>query len=334
MERKSILPEPLTNSICGGSMRARLMRSLREIPQLASRRSVLLSTDVGAECDDQAVIAYLALSRAVHVVGIVTSFTPNVAWPYAETTARNARELLAQLPLKRAPQVVAGSNRPLEEMQTADSAGADYIIRESLAYTAENRLVVLLIGAATDVAAALMRDPTLEDRIEVIAMAFDGWPGGKDPWNVKNDVWAWQVLMESHTPITIGAGDVCKRHLMVSRAEAPALFARCGASGAVLAREFLSWTAANPDVVTAMSGREGHWPIWDLVVVAHLMGHTRSVLYPRPILQDDTTFAQHSARPVPLLSDTTVPSIRWITSLDSAAFWSEFAGTLSEADRG
>jgi inosine-uridine nucleoside N-ribohydrolase len=333
MERKSILPEPLNNAICGGSMRARLMRQLRDIPQLASRRDVLLSTDVGAECDDQAVVAYLALSRAVHLVGIVTSFTPNVAWPYAETTARNTRELLAQLPLKRAPRVVAGSNRPLEEMQIADSAGADFIIRESLAYTTENRLAVLLIGAATDVAAALMRDPTLEDRIEVIAMAFDGWPGGVDPWNVKNDVWAWQVLMESHVPITIGAGDVCKRHLMVSRADAPSLFARAGTPGAVLQNYFMDWTAANPDVVTAMSGQAEHWPIWDLVVVAHLMGHTRSVLYPRPILQDDTTFAQHSARPVPLLSNTTVPSIRWITSLDSAAFWQDFTSTLAEAGR-
>jgi inosine-uridine nucleoside N-ribohydrolase len=327
----SIFPQPLQNAICGGDLRKRLMRQLRDIPRLANRRDVLLSTDCGAECDDQAVIAYLALSQAVHLVGIVTSFTPNVAWPYAETTAANTRAVLNALPLKRQPPVVAGSNRILEEMEVSDSAGADFIIRESMAYDPGNRLIVALIGAATDVAAALMRDPTLEDRIEVVAMAFDTWPGGKDPWNVKNDVWSWQVLMESATPVTIGSGDICIKHLMVPRERAHELLH--GSVGGTLYRYFMDWTGANPDVVEKMSGRKDHWPIWDLVVVAYIMGHTRSVLYPRPILQDDTTFTHHSARPVPLAESTSEPAVRWITWLDTPKFWDDVVAQFDEADR-
>lgn len=317
--------------LCGGNLRKRLMRQLREIPQLASRRNVLLSTDCGAECDDQAVIAYLALSPAVHLAGIVTSFAPNMPWPHAESTARLTSDVLAALPVRHAPPVVAGSNRPLEQMESADGAGADFIVRESQAYTPNNRLTILLIGAATDVAAALMRDSTLADRIEVVAMAFDGWPGGNDPWNVKNDVWAWQVLMESTAPITIGAGDICKRHLMVTREQAPSLLR--GRVGGMLLRYFMDWTGANGDGVQAMSGRRDAWPIWDLVVVAHIMGYTRSVLYPRPILQDDTTFQHHNERPIPLASSTSDPAVRWITSLDTPAFWADVQALFAEADR-
>jgi inosine-uridine nucleoside N-ribohydrolase len=326
---KSIFPDP--RSLCGGDFRRRLMRQLLDIPQLARRKDVLLSTDCGADCDDEAVVAYLALSRELHLVGIVSSFTPNVAWPYAETTATNVRNVLKALSLKQAPQVVAGSNRPLLDMQPGDGGGADYIIHASQAYGPNDRLKVVLIGAATDVAAALQRDATLADRIEVVAMAFNSWPQGTDPWNVKNDVWAWQVLLESGVPVTIGAGDICLRHLSVPRERAADLLP--GKVGAVLARYFLDWTAANADVVQAMSGKRDQWPIWDLVTVAYLMGHCRSVVYPRPVLQDDTSFTHHSANPVPLPESTTQPNVRWITWIDSAAFWADVAAVLSDADR-
>lgn len=316
--------------LCGSSFHKRFMRQLGDIAQIARRRDVLLSTDCGADCDDQAVIAYLALSPEIRLLGIVSSFTPNVAWPYAQTTRRNTLDVLNALPLDRQPSVVAGSNRPLLEMEAADFEGADEIVRLSQAYDSRNRLTIVLIGAATDVAAALTRDPTVEDRIEVVSMAFNTWPNGTDPWNVKNDVWAWQTLLESNTPVTIGAGDVCLKHLLVSRDQAPELFR--GEVGSVLAKYILDWTGANANVVEAMSGNRERWPIWDLVTVAYLRGFTRSVVYPRPILQDDTSF-QHASTPKPLPENTEEPNVRWITWLDSKAFWADVAALLDEADR-
>lgn len=321
-------PERL--SICGGSLVKRIARQLRDIPQMARRRDVLLSTDCGADCDDQTVVAYLALSQAVRLVGIVSSFAPNVAAPYAKTTAAHVHRVLDTLQLKRRPEVVAGSNWPLLEMDTVDARGAEFIIRASQAYDIHNRLTVLMIGPATDVAAALQRDPTLEDRIEVVAMAFNSWPQGTDPWNVKNDVWAWQLLLETNTPVTIGSADVCVRDLMISLEQAPQLFR--GEVGKHLCREILDWTSANAPVVEAMSGRAGHWPIWDLIVVAHLQGYTQSVLYPRPVLQDDTSF-DHRAHLQPLAENSQTPSVRWITSVDSNAFWHDMVELLDEADR-
>lgn len=327
----SFAPDGPGFSLCGGNLRKRLLRQLRDLPQLARRRDVVLSTDCGADCDDQAVVAYLALSPEIRLVGIVSSFTPNVAAPFAQTTAANVHAVLDTLPLKKRPEVVVGSNKPLLDMERSDAAGANYLIQLSQAYDVRNRLTVVLIGAATDVACALSLDPTLEDRIEVVAMAFNGWPQGTDPWNVKNDVWAWQMLMESHTPITIGGGDICLKHLMISRAQAPELFQ--GEVGKHLARYILDWTGDNAAVVEAMSGNKERWPIWDLVTVAYLRGHTRSVLYPRPALQDDTSFQHGTTAPKPLPEGTQEPTVRWITWLDTRAFWHDVAELLADADR-
>lgn len=319
------LPDLL--NVCGGSMVKRMMRQLRDLPNLANRRDILLSTDCGADCDDQAVVAYLALSEQFRLVGIVSSFSPNVAAPHAITTFTNVHRVLDKLPLKKRPTVVAGSNHPLEEATAADVTGADFIIEVSEAYDARNRMTIVLIGPATDVAIALQRDPTLEDRIEVVAMAFDG-PAGNDPYNVKNDVWSWQILLESETPITIGGGDVCLRHLLVNRNTAADLFR--GEVGKHLSDYILDWTARNAHTVEKMSGKAGHWPIWDLVTVAYLLGYTHTTVLPRPVLQDDTTFSAPDLRPLP--EGTREPHVRWVTRIDSDALWRDYVALLDEAD--
>ena len=64
----------------------------------------------------------------------------------------------------------------------------------------------MVIGAATDVASALVTDPTWGDRVAIVAMAFDGYPKGGDPWNVKNDPIAWRILLDSRAASVTASG--------------------------------------------------------------------------------------------------------------------------------
>ncbi len=129
------------------------------------------------------------------------------------------RSWLDALPLKHQPPVVPGPIEPLVDRKTPrQSPGVDLIVRESRQVTKGERLVIFVIGSATDMASALLIDPTLSQRVEVIAMGFSRWPEGGDPWNVKNDVKAWQVLLESDVPLTVGDEAVCKRCLAMSSA--------------------------------------------------------------------------------------------------------------------
>ena len=184
-----------------------------------SRRAVVLTTDVGAEMDDQWTLAHQALAPEIELRGAITTHAPSLAAPAAETAARVAREVLKHLPIRRHPPVFAGSSVPLARDGVAQkNPGVEFIIRESRGFSPGHRLAVLVIGAATDLASALLLDPTLGERIEVIAMGFDDWTEGGDSWNVKNDPQAWRVLLASSAPITIGDAKVTKRELAMALA--------------------------------------------------------------------------------------------------------------------
>src|SRR4051812_1358309 len=66
-------------------------------------RPVVVSTDIGAEVDDQWALAHLALSPAVELKGVVTTHAPSLPEPAADSAARVARELLDLLPIKDKP---------------------------------------------------------------------------------------------------------------------------------------------------------------------------------------------------------------------------------------
>src|SRR5262249_37670819 len=128
-----------------------------------------------------------------------------------------AREVLDGLGLAKAPPVLAGSTAPLADRKTPRlNPGVERIIAESRAGTRGQRVVVVAIGAVTDVASALLAEPGLADRVKVVAMGFARWPEGGDPWNVKNDIKAWQVLLDSAVPLVVGDEAVCARDLAVS----------------------------------------------------------------------------------------------------------------------
>src|SRR5262245_27910074 len=140
---------------------------------------VVLSTDCGTEMDDQWALALLALSPTFHLRAVVGAHAANLAAPAAETAARHAREVLERIGVEKPPPVIAGSSLPVLDAATPrESEGSDLLLRAAKAFSPEQRLPVLVIGSATDVASALLMDPTLAERLDVVAMAFETWPEG------------------------------------------------------------------------------------------------------------------------------------------------------------
>jgi inosine-uridine nucleoside N-ribohydrolase len=146
-------------------------------------------------------------------------------------------------------------------------------------------------------------------------MGFDAWPEGGDPWNVKNDVRAWQVLLASRAPIVVGDTAVCRRPLAMTPARARALFPGEQEPGSTLVSLLESWLARNAKLAASETGSPESWPIWDEVTVAHLLGFTRVETRPRPTLRDDRIF-DHS-RPQ--------GTIGWITAIDADRLWADLA---------
>jgi purine nucleosidase len=287
----------------------------------AARPAVVLSTDCGTEVDDQWALAHLAMSPELELRGVVTTHAPNFAAPAAESSAQAARAMLALLPIEPKPPVFAGSSTPLEAKdRPRPSAGLDFLVHEARNHTADDRLVVVMIGAATDVASALLLDPAIADRIRIVSMAFNGWPEGTDPWNVKNDIKAWQVVLASKVPLVVGDAAVTKRRLSMTVRKDHSLLDGHGKAADELVANLERWLAKNGQMAESVAGAPGTWPIWDEVTTAYLLGLAHVRTYLRPALRDDMTF------------DHSQPhgTLDWVTEIAGERLWADLVRKLDK----
>jgi purine nucleosidase len=289
-----------------------------------SKTAVILSTDVGNEIDDQWAIAYLLVNPAFDVLGIVSAHAPSLPAPSAHATFEILRdEVERRLGMVMHPPLFEGSSLPLADKKTPRSnAGVDFIIESSKRFAKDRRLVVLTIGAATDVASAILEDPSIADRISVVAMGFRNLNEGGKEYNVENDPKAWQAILDSDVPVTIGSGDVCQRDLALSFDGAKKLISAHGRVGAWLWDEYQAWyfRFVKPLRVDDFSKP---WVIWDTVVLAYVEGMTTQKTIPRPRLADNLSFEQMS----------TNKTIGWVTSIDSGRMWADFIYKLDQYER-
>jgi len=284
--------------------------------------SIVLTTDVGTECDDQwalGCLLRLADAGRVDFRGIVTTHAPNLPEPSSHASARAAEEVINVFAPRNRPPVIAGESTPVRpDRALRAGSGAAFIVDASTSFGPGHRLTVLSIGAATDIAEAILLDPSVTGRIQVVAMAFDAWPGGGDAWNVKNDVRAYQLILASAVPLTIAPADVCRRHLVLDEISALRLTGGTPA-GTYVASELNDWLTREEDLCRRTTGRRA-WPIWDLSVTAHILEMTSSEAHPRPLLREDITFDL----------DTPAGEVQWITAIDGERFWREVGDLLGE----
>lgn len=288
----------------------------------ADRRPVVITTDIGTEVDDTWAVAHLLLSPELEVKGIVTTHAPNLAAPAAETAAKFAQELMGKLPPRFRVAVTAGTNRRLENTAVpAGSPGVDALLEAAKGRTPENRLTVVVLGAATDVASAILIDPSWASRVSIVAMGFDNYPKGGDPWNVRNDPIAWRVVLGSPAPIVVGDTDVTRRSLRMTPDRAHTLLAQLPEPGNLLLSRFDTFLGHNANLAQRESGSTIVWPIWDEVVPAYLIGAAKAEARPRPRLRDDLSFDL----------DNPAGTIDWITAVDDGKVWHDLVTKIRAA---
>jgi len=290
----------------------------------AAPAPVVVTTDCGVEIDDQWVLAHIALSPELELRGVVTTHASTIGFSSA-TSARTAAEVLSRVVPSKAPsvRVVAGSDVPLPDVDSPRGGdGSLALLNASRGFSRRHRLIVLSTGAATDVASAILRDPSVADRIEVIAMGFDDWPSGGREFNITNDPNAWRVILGSPVPLVVGSSTVTKRTLRLTRADAAALMNPHGSIGEYLYGLFDAWLTKNSELADRMVG-PGAWVIWDEVVVAYALGLAHGEAVARPALQPDLFFSHPD----------TARRITWISQIDTDQVWRDFTRKIDAADR-
>jgi len=291
--------------------------------QSVSRVPIVLSTDVGNEIDDQWAIAYLLLQPKFQVLGVMSAQAPTITAPAGYTSYRILVDVVEnRLGMRRHPPLVEGGSEPLESQSAGRrSPAVDFLIKASRPFSREQRLTVLMIGAATDVASAILIDSSIVDRIRVVQMGFTNEDGGEE-FNVANDVHAVQAILNSNVPLVIGPGNVCRASLSLTFDGARKLLSNHGAIGVWLWEEFQAWyfRVVKPMRVNDFSKS---WVIWDDITLAYVLGLTTQHVAPRPKMRDNMTFERVQ----------TDRDVTWITDVDEGRLWSDFFGLVDKYQR-
>lgn len=285
---------------------------------------VVLSTDVGNEIDDQWTIIYTLLSPRLEVLGVMSAQAPTISPPAGRTSYRILRDVVEnRLGMSVHPPLIEGGSLPLENARTPrQSPAVNFIVETSKRFTKENRLTVLMIGAGTDVASAILTDPSIVDRISVVQMGFNNQRGGNE-FNIANDVRAVQAILDSGVPLVIGPGEVCRASLSLSLDQAREMTAERGPVGAWLWEEFQGWYYRYVKPLRK-DDLSKPWIIWDNITLAYVLGMTTHETKPRPRMKDDMTFETAAA---------TKQTVTWITDVDERRMWDDFFSLLDAYQR-
>ena len=276
---------------------------------------VVLDTDATNEIDDQFALVWALLrpdrlrvvgihaapySHEDELVGSGSLVTELERSRFEATLARWDGELATSAAegVRRAAQEcrdvvsLVGSSAPVldgsaaflpDESTPVRSDAAEHLV-ELAHQERESPLQVLAIGAATNVASALLLDPTIREELVVVwTSAYPSfWPYENASFNLNQDVAAGRVLLESGVPFTYLPGYYVGEQLRVSLPELEQHARGRGPAGDYL----YSLAAGSPFLGTKIGATK---VIWDLVNVAWVLDPSwlRTGLVPTPRLGAD-----------------------------------------------
>jgi inosine-uridine nucleoside N-ribohydrolase len=167
-------------------------------PPPAGPLRVIIDTDAACEVDDQYALALALGSQGrVQLEGIVAAHFGDFGGP--EGIVRSYEEVLRVLEKAGMPgrfPVKRGSEPFTFRARSPDSEGVRFILERARAATPEKPLWLVLLGPATDAAAALSIDPAIADRMVVFWHGRTQWPLRCWNFNAYNDIKAARILFE------------------------------------------------------------------------------------------------------------------------------------------
>ncbi len=190
--------------------------SMAAQPQPAKMR-VIIDADTANEVDDLFAIARALVAPEFQIEGLTSALWRHRGTPNSVELSQALNEKLLDLAgLRETIAHPQGSAEPLPDIRTPqDSAAARHIIQRAHAGSPTDKLRVLILGAATNPASALLLDPTIADKVVFAFIDGDFRDGKWGPgiYNWKNDIAAVQVIFASsveyyHMPAPAVSGDL------------------------------------------------------------------------------------------------------------------------------
>ncbi|MFJ2553383.1 nucleoside hydrolase [Microbacterium sp. NPDC087591] len=187
------------------------------------RRKVLISTDAANEADDQFAVAHALLSPVLDVRGVLPAhFGRNGSRAASRAEVDRLCDLMS---VGDSITIADGAEGALTDAQTPRPSAASQLIIDE-AHSDDRRLCIAVLGPLTDVASALLEDPSLVATDPLVVWVggppYEGPAGYSPEFNLVNDVPAsevvlasgvelWQIPMPVYTMVGVGHAELRER---------------------------------------------------------------------------------------------------------------------------
>lgn len=275
---------------------------------LVSKKGVIktiLDTDTYNEIDDQFALVQMLLSKErIDVLSInAAPFSMNNRsddpQKGMELSYEEIFRLLKKINFKKNNFVFKGSTKYVGfDKKPIDSPAADNIIENALKCSESDPLYVVAIGAITNVASAILKEPEIINKIVVVWLGGNAlyWPENNE-FNLKQDIGGAQVLFDSGVSLVLVPCKGVTSHLISTVPEIEKYIEPHGEIGKFLAMRFKEYN----------NNHKG-WSkeIWDMAAVSWVLNEewAPTNIAPSPILLDDKTWTfDENRHPIKIVYD-------------------------------
>ena len=184
-------------------------RLVPALPPTGQRMRLLIDSDAANEIDDLYAIALAVATPArFDIEGFVaTHFAASAFGADGPASTQKSYDLILELlniaGLANRYRVARGAE-PMQYLNwPSQGEGVDLILERAHAGSADDPLWVVALGAATNLASAIAKDPSIASKVRFIfhARSPQTWPERSVQYNVKGDVWAARTLLQSPAPL-------------------------------------------------------------------------------------------------------------------------------------
>ena len=182
------------------------MKKILDAVLFEKPKKLILDTDTYNEVDDQFAVAYAMLSPEIELLSLNAAPFFNDRSVSAEDGMEKSFDELQRIAALTNPEhnipILRGSRSFMIERVPVDSPAALNLINTVKSLPDDERLYVAVIGAATNVASAILTAPEIKDRITVVWLAGNAYMSAHPrEFNMHGDLAAAQVLFDCGVPL-------------------------------------------------------------------------------------------------------------------------------------
>lgn len=158
----------------------------------------IIDTDIATEIDDQyAVAAALGFPERIKIEGFVGAhFGDQGGHTAIPRSVAEVHNVLAKANLTGKFPVKPGADPFQYRDKIPSSEGVDLIVKKARASTPQDPLWLIVLGPATDASAALLKDPSIADKMVILWHGRTQWPLRAWNFNAYNDILAARLLFD------------------------------------------------------------------------------------------------------------------------------------------